>query len=439
MNVYLAAAWMAWSGTAAAVETHDARTDIIRHALVLRPDIRTGAVSGIQTIAFSAKKGATHLRFSVNGLLIDSATIDCDSVNFAATEQDLAVTLPTSVRTGRTSTLRIAFKGKPKRGLVIQQAAIYSSYFTCDWMSCLQNATGDKALFDLDLYLPTGMESVASGRRLADRPSDQGLTVHRWRARRPYSSYLFGFAAGALPVVQRRQGADRFSYVNATGGIADVDRLFGETPAIAAFFTAKAGLPLPDHRYTQILVGGSEAQEAADFSLIGKVALDRDISEPNTQWIIAHEMSHQWWGKLVTCATLQDFWLNEGFATFMTAAWKQHRFGEAAYQAELDVARTRLKRAADLGYDKPLAWNGAYPSLTTRRAVQYSKGALFLDRLRAELGDAAFWAGVRHYTRRFSGKTVQSVDFERSMEAASGRDLSAMFAQWVYGTPGTDH
>ena len=436
MKIYLSIALLAWS-SAADAETRGPQADVVRYTLALRPDIRAGTVAGVETVEFSAMEGATHLRFSANSLSISSATIDGNPADFAVTAEEVAVALPTSIRAGRTSTLRIVFAGKPRRGLVTQPSAVYSSYFACDWMFCPQDSPGDKALFDLDLFLPTGTASVAGGRRLADRPAADGLTLHRWRAQRPYSPYLFGFVAGNLQISQRGQGGTRFSYVNATGGGADLDRLFAETPAIAAFFAAKAGMPLPHGHYTQVLVGGQEAQETASFSLIGKAALDRDLGEPDTQWVVAHEMSHQWWGNLVTCAGWQDFWLNEGFATFMTAAWKQHRFGEAAYQGELDVARARLKRAAALGYDKPLAWAGAYPSVAVRRAVQYSKGALFLDRLRAEMGDRAFWSGIRRYTRRFSGRTVRSADFERAMAEASGHDLSAIFGQWVYGTAGT--
>jgi aminopeptidase N len=434
----LTIACLACSGGGAA-EVPDATLngpmDVVRYTLTLRPDIRTGTVSGVESVEFTAGKDVTHLRFSANGLTIERATIDGRPVDFAATGQEIAFTLPAPPRSGRTSTLRIVFAGKPKRGLTQQSAAIYSSYFACDWMFCLQDSPGDKAWFDLDLHLPTGASSVGSGRRLRELPGADGLTVHRWRARRPYSPYLFGFAAGTLQFARLQHGASRFTYVNASGGEADLNRLFDETPAIADFFASKAGLPLPDEGYTQVLVAGQEAQETASFSLIGRDALDRDLREPAKQWIIAHEMAHQWWGNLVTCATWQDFWLNEGFATFMTAAWKQHRFGEAAYQAELDVARGRVKRAEELGYDKPLTWNGAYPSLAMRRAVQYSKGALFLDRLRSDIGDRAFWGGIRTYTRSFAGKIVRSSDFERVMAEASGRDLSALFAQWVYGEP----
>jgi aminopeptidase N len=144
-------------------------------------------------------------------------------------------------------------------------------------------------------------------------------------------------------------------------------------------------------------------------------------------------MAHQWWGNLVTCATWQDFWLNEGIATFMVAAWKQHDLGEAAYRHELDVARRRVEQVREAGFDKPLAWDGRYPSLGARRAVQYSKGAMFLAHLRETIGDTAFWAGLRGFTRQHAGGTVTSRDFQHAMQRASGRDLSPMFAEWVYG------
>jgi aminopeptidase N len=129
----------------------------------------------------------------------------------------------------------------------------------------------------------------------------------------------------------------------------------------------------------------------------------------------------------------KDFWLNEGIATYMTAAWKQHQYGQSGYEAEMNVARTRYEEIKAKGLDKPLAYGGEYSSFGARRVIQYSKGALFMDHLRTLLGDEAFWAGLRSYTREHAGGTVTSIDLERSMEKASGRDLSEVFAEWVFG------
>jgi aminopeptidase N len=71
--------------------------------------------------------------------------------------------------------------------------------------------------------------------------------------------------------------------------------------------------------------------------------------------------------------------------------------------------------------------------LGVRRAIHYSKGALFMAQLRITLGDAAFWFALRRYTRTHGGGTVTSIDLERAMEESSGRDLRPLFAKWVFG------
>ena len=275
------------------------------------------------------------------------------------------------------------------------------------------------------------------GRRIASRVGPDGSEVQRWRAPRPYSAYLFGFVIGNFARVDVRTESARLSYLSDVADPARLQQRFAETPEMVRFLSEKAGLPLPVGDYGQLLVAGDEAQEAASYSVLGVDALPTRPGDPAEDWAIVHELAHQWWGNLVSCATLGEFWLNEGITTFMTAAWKEHRYGRAAYEAELDVARGNLARARAKGFDKPLAWSGAYPSLGTRRAVQYSKGALFMDRLRTVLGDDAFWSGLRRYTREHAGGTVASIDLERAMERSSGRDLRALFVEWVYGTDTT--
>jgi aminopeptidase N len=408
--------------------------DVENYRVSLRPDLLTKAVSGTETIVLKATiDGLATISFTANALRISEATADGNPVGVSSGQDSLAFALPRPLRNGSRITLRFRFEGMPARGITTIDGGLYTSYFACDWMVCSQNTPGDKAHFALDLFLPDGVKALVIGRgKAAIRPVD-GLMFHRWRSTRAYSAYLYAFVASRFVPTSRRTAQGDFTYLDTTGGSADLPELFAQTPAMVTFFADKAGVRLPDRRYVQVLVPGSEAQEAASFSLIGKAVLDDERADPASAWVIAHELAHQWWGNLVTCATWQDFWLNEGMATFMVAAWKQERLGEAAYQAELDNARRRLDRVRAVGFDKPLAWNGKYPSLGARRAVQYSKGALFLAHLRQSLGDIAFWNGIRRYTRKHAGGSVTSSDFENAMEAASGRDLSPVFKEWVYG------
>jgi aminopeptidase N len=224
----------------------------------------------------------------------------------------------------------------------------------------------------------------------------------------------------------------RLRYLGAGQDEAALRTKFKETALVLAFFEEKAGVPLPNPVYTQLLVPGSIAQEASSFALIGNRMLDLILEDPQEDWVVAHEMAHQWWGNLVTCGSWSEFWLNEGIAVFMTAAWKQARWGDAAYQRELALARRRWQGAVDAGFDKPLSWPGEYPSASVMRAIHYSKGALFMDTLRVDIGESAFWAGLRGYTRANAGRNVTARDLQAAMEASAGRSLSALFDAWVY-------
>ena len=68
-----------------------------------------------------------------------------------------------------------------------------------------------------------------------------------------------------------------------------------------------------------------------------------------------------------------------------------------------------------------------------KRAITYSKGALFLARLREVMGERAFWTALRRYTRRYAGKSAATRDFERVFAAESVVELSRTFAEWAYG------
>lgn len=432
LPVLLAAAFTA-SAQSVAITPGDG-FEVERYVVALRPDLATTAIAGTETIVVRGTSNrVTHLAFTANALRVSEATVDGTPVLASSGKDAIVFTLPRTLRKGDEATLRFRIDGTPARGVTAVAGGIYTHYFACDWMVCLQDAPGDKAHLALDLFLPADTKSVGVGRAGPTAALPGGLILHRWRCTRPYSPYLYAFAAGPFARQSTQTPQGELVYVDGTGIGADLTALFAQTPAMVAILADKAGMPLPERRYVQVLVPGREAQESVSISLIGENELARERDDPSSAWIIAHELAHQWWGNLVTCATWKDFWLNEGIVTFMVAAWKEHDAGEAAYRQELDIARRRVERVREMGLDKPLAWPGKYPSIGARRAIQYSKGALFMAHLREAIGDTAFWNGLRRFTRQHAGGTVTGKDFQNAMENVSGRDLSPMFAEWVYG------
>jgi len=135
----------------------------------------------------------------------------------------------------------------------------------------------------------------------------------------------------------------------------------------------------------------------------------------------------------VTCAGWEHFWLDEGFANFMTAVYLQHAQGEAAYQARVTAWGKRLEMLRAKGSDRPLVYPDWNAPTADDRAVVYQKGAYVLHLLRQEMGEETFWRGIRTYTQAHDGQSVVTADFQRAMERAAGRSLQPFFDAWVYG------
>jgi len=398
----------------------------------LTPDFVTGVISGVERLRFqSLSDDLDTLSFTANPLAVNATLDGMTGVTVTTEGGRRAFHLPRRLAKGEVATLVMSFAGRPMRDAVFTTDEIHTGYFTCELMICDIDRPGDRAALQLALTLPAGFEAVAPG-QLVSRASDgPGLETWRWREDRPYPSYLYGFAAGRY---ERAQLAGRPSlWVLYAGETPErVQAMFADTARMIAFYEAKAGVPLPEHSYTQVLVGRNGDQEDAALSMIEKPSIEPILSDPQADGMMAHELAHQWWGNLLTCSDWKELWLNEGMAGFMTAAWKEQRWGRAAYDREMAVARRAWDAAKKDGMDEPLSWQGTYPSLRAKRRIAYGKSMIFLDALRSELGDDAFWRGVRNYTRANTGRSVTAMDFETAFEAASGRDLSAIFKTWVY-------
>jgi aminopeptidase N len=403
----------------------------------LTPDFATGVISGVERLQFqSTSDGLDTLSFTANALAVNATLDGLAGVTVATVGNRRVFHLPRSLAKGEVATLVLSFTGRPQRDVVFTPDEIHTGYFTCELMICDVDRPGDRAKLQLALTLPTGLEAAAPGKLVSRAPAGPGLETWRWREDRPYPSYLYGFAAGRY-ARSTLPGRASLSVLYAGETPERVQTMFADTARMIAFYEAKAGVRLPEGSYTQVLVGRNGDQEDAGLSMIETSSIEPVLSDPHADGMTAHELAHQWWGNLVTCSDWQELWLNEGMAGFMTAAWKEQRWGRAAYEGEMVVARKAWDVAKKAGMDEPLSWRGVYPSLRDKRRIAYGKSMIFLDVLRSELGDEAFWRGVRRYTETNAGRSVTAMDLQRALEAASGRDLSATFKTWVYGGEAT--
>ncbi|MEM9599655.1 MAG: M1 family aminopeptidase [Pseudomonadota bacterium] len=394
------------------------------------------SATGEQMIQFQAVTGGDQLRFETGTFQIIEATLDGMALlSEMSDETALILNLPRAIDPDGTYDLHIRYQlTLSGRGFVRQAGLTASNYFACDWMVCNQSDFADRFTMALCLDAPAQLQTIGPGELTAStlRPDDKRLS--RWETDAPYPAYIHAFALGEFERADVSGECETALEIVAPTIAPDVRTAFSPTCEMLRFFERKAGMPFPKPGYIQIYIPESRAaQEAISHSLIGGHFLDPILDDPTEDWLVAHELAHQWWGNGVTAKDLSEFWLNEGIVTFMVAAWKEHRWGRPAYDHEIGLARRRWQSRLADSRDVPLAFDGPYVSLGVRRSIQYSKGAVFLDTLRTRMGEDAFWAGLAQFTTDGYGKSVISEDFERAMQAQTDQPLGPLFRQWVYG------
>lgn len=409
--------------------------DVIKYDVALTPSFASQTVRGTERIHFkSLAEGLTVLDFSANNLDLHASLDGEAMVQVQTRDERRLFHLPYALGKGQIATLVITFSGKAPRGLIFDGDMVSANYFTCDYMVCDQDRTSDRAQMHFSLTLEAGMDSVAPGELQRKLPAGKGLQTWHWQTRNPRPAYLFGFAAGRLNRFSLDANRPVLDVLTSVADEQHVRRMFVDTRPMLEFFERKAQIRLPGRAYTQVLIKGSEAQEAASHAVIGLDEVTPILADPKEDWVIAHELAHQWWGNAVTCSDWSELWLNEGLAVFMVAAWKEKRWGREAYDREIELAGKRWQAAKDAGFDVPLSWPGKYPSLRLKRAMAYAKSVIFLDALRHELGEQVFWSAIGRYTVDNVNRSVTASDLQRAFEREAGRSLKPLFDKWVFGT-----
>ena len=400
--------------------------DVLHYDVTLEPDISAKSVKGSVLIRVSTT--ATAVEFDCGGLTIDKVSEGKTPLQFSVDNHKLRV----SLRPGNRQ-IQIDFHGTPKYGIRFfpDRQQVYTIFSTSQWMVCVDDPA-DKATLTFKLILPPNLTPIANGNFISQRELPNNKRVSEWRQNTAIPTYIFGFAAGPFHVVKEKRRNVEFQYLATNYTAIEVRRIFRDTPDMLDFFEERAGVKYADRTYTQVLAAGGVEQEMSSFTALKEVYGKQILENEQDLWLAAHEFAHQWWGNMVTCRDWNHFWLNEGIATFIAAAYLEHRFGREAYMREIETYKTNYERVRAAGKDKSLVFPDWKSPTREDRTLVYDKGAYVMHLLREEMGERAFWNGLRLFTRKYFGKSVVTSDFVTAMEEANGKSLKDFFAKWVY-------
>ncbi|MBV8197419.1 MAG: M1 family metallopeptidase [Candidatus Eremiobacteraeota bacterium] len=423
--------------------------------LYLTPDLASESLDGICTMTVRAlDEPVPRLALDAVDLEVFEVSALADSqprpLRHAARQGKLEIDFEPAIAPNEVATFRIRYRAvKPRYGLFFVKPAAadpntpahvwtqsqdqYARY----WFPCF-DYPHDKQRTTTTIVVPKGTFALGNG-ELVERRDDGARTVFRYRQEVPHSTYLMTLVAG--PFVEIAAGtagknAVPIFYYVLPGREGDGERAFGNTPKMLDVFEERTGTPYPYARYSQIAVadfifGGMEntaATTQTDRTLHDETAHLDYSSDP----LVSHELAHQWFGNLLTCRDWAHAWLNEGFATFMEAIWREANLGRDEYLYDIFESRTTYFREDSERYRRPIVCNTFRDPIEIFDRHLYEKGAAVLHMLRGELGEARFWRALQHYVRTNAGKSVETIDLIRAIEDSTGRNLRGFFAQWVY-------
>ena len=350
-------------------------------------------------------------------------------------EEVIEVSLGRSYVTGEIFELKVEYAGFPVTlgwGSIafdsIDGTPVVSTlsepWYSYTWWPVKEDSR-DKATGDLLITVPDELTVVSNGVLLDVDYVAGGKRRFHWSTGYPMSPYLFAFSAtryntfsnnfvhshGSMPV-------EFFIYPDSDTA-SNRARLRLAVDMLATFGDLYGLYPFIDEKYAIYEFpwgGGMEHQTAS-----GQGGFWESLT--------AHELAHQWWGDMVTCATWSDIWLNEGFATYSEALWFENKTGTPDPSA---------LRSAMIGKRPNQFDDSVYvhdPSSMARifsPDYSYRKGAWVLHMLRYVVGDEAFFDALDVYRDRFEYLTATTEDFQSVVEDVSGRDLDWFFSQWVF-------
>jgi aminopeptidase N len=152
------------------------------------------------------------------------------------------------------------------------------------------------------------------------------------------------------------------------------------------------------------------------------------------EWVVVHEVAHQWWYSLVGSDQLDEPWLDEALTQYTSLLYYEHRYGETAARevltsAFLDPYQQLQEAREDMPAGLPVA---AYPE-GLYGAVVYGKGPLFFHELRAQVGDETFYGILRTYYSQYRYRVAYPRDLIAVAEVVSQKDVATLYSKWIVG------
>ena len=412
-------------------------------------DFADRTLDAVTTITLTAKEEISVLDLELKSLAVTSVSCNISDVNnFSQNDDILTINFASAITSGTEFSVTVNYGGNTFNenwgGIHWSNDYVYNLGVGFDsqphnlgktWFPCVDNFS-DKASYDLYLTYGDNMISSCGGLLTETTNNNDGTKTDHWVMSQEISTYLISFAIGDFVLWEDTfQGMERDIPINVYAKPNQIEKVaatFANTKEIAAFYESKFG-PFPHNRiaYVSTGLGCMEHVDNIAFSsslITGTTNLD-------SEYFIAHEMAHSWFGNKVTCATASDMWLNEGFATFCNYYYLSGLYSEEDF----------INSIKDLTDDIILSCHNSegwiplnnMPLDLTYGTTVYDKGAIIAYTMMNYLGRETFDEAIKFYLNKFDSKAASSEDLRDAISESTGVDMNDFFNTWVFnaGSP----
>jgi aminopeptidase N len=411
-------------------------------------DARNVFTSGIQanTKIFLRKINADSvISFNLLELSVDSVYINKNLTSFQKNDSTVLVKIPFQSIIGDSLTVDIFYKGIPKKDALWGGFYVSGTYafnmgvgfqskphnFGRAWFPCFDNFT-DRALYTVEVTTAPTYTAVCGGLLIDDTTFADGSSKWTWELNQPIPTYLASIAIGkytilkhtftgkfgTLPVwlaVEPKDTAKlNASFIKLNNAISCFEERFGPFRFDRVGFV---GVPF-----------NSGAMEHAANIAYPLYAIDGTL---NYETLMAHELSHHWWGNLTTCETAEDMWLNEGWASFCEALFLECAYNASNYQNDMREKLNEVLLTAPAN-DKGYKAVSGVPHEQTYGTTVYKKGALMTNTLRTIMGDSAFFAACKSYLDVYKFNHANSLNLRNEFQRFTTKNLTFFFNQYIF-------
>jgi len=420
----------------------------------------TQSIKGVAVLDFTATAPSAAVVVELDTLFaIASVAVDGQTVaGWSNPEGRLTIPLPQPLTAGQTAQVRIAYSGRPHQakhapwdgGFVWTTTPDGQPWIAsavqgegCDlFWPCIDHPQGEPDRVDLHITVPSDLSAPANGRFLGKTDNGDGTTTWNWTARQP-DTYAISLNVGPF-VEMAADYPSRFGntvplrfWRLASTDPAKAAALFAEFPQQLDFYEATIGpFPFGDEK-----MGVVETPHLGmEHQTINAYGNGYKLDGKGYDWLLQHELAHEWFGNQLTNADWDDMWLHEGFGTYMQPLYARWLNGERAMQSELQTMRLTLANRFPVVSGKPQDAGTVYNGETGPGLDLYYKGALIAHTLRLHIGDEAFYESLRRlvYGRpdpkpgNFAPRYATTPEFIAIVNEVTGRDLGWFFDAYLY-------